>query len=150
MLLFTQTVFAFLIVNHFSLVLSSHCKYDAIAKSFINTIFQKYSNITDNNNHNNDNADNITVSEFKRLLDNLLIGNVYVQCDEHDESCHGNKFKQNHVNGRRNVMIDSFYKLKTSRERMAIDQKAEKDGKEHADHWKEHIEKVLMRYLSFF
>ena len=143
MYLFTQTVFAFLIIYHPSLVLSSHCKYDAIAKSFVNTIFEKYSNITANNN--NDNANNITVGEFKRLLDNLLIGNVYVQCDEHDESCHGNKFMQNHVNGRRNIMIDSFYKLETSRERRVIDQKSEKDGDDHGNHWKEHTEKVLLK-----
>ena len=142
--LFTQTVFSCLTACHFSLVLSSHCKYDAVAKSFINTLFQKYSNIT-----GNDNADNITVGEFKRLLDNLLIGNVYVHCDEHDESCHDTKFLQSHVSGRRNVMIDSLYKLDTIRERRAIDQKSENDDKEHADHWKEHVKKVLLKYLSF-
>ena len=143
--LYTPKVFTFLLVYHLPLVTPSlDCNHDGVAKSFINTIFQKYSNITANN------TENITVSEFEKLMDNLFLGVVYVKCDENDASCHENKLMQVHLNGRKETAVDTFYKIDRSRERRSIGHKPTEDKKEHVDHWMEHIDKVfLLKHFSF-
>ena len=142
--LYTQIVFTLLLVYHFPFVTPSlDCKHDGIAKSFINTIFQKYSNITANN------TENITVKDFEKLMNNLFLGVVYVKCDENDASCHENKLMQVHLNGRKETAVDTFYKIERSRERRSIGHKPTEDSIDLADHWKEHIDKVfLLKHFS--
>ena len=94
-------------------------------KFFLDKIFKEYGSSRNNSNL-------ITLSKFRKLMESLSIGKVFIECEAEDVSCH-----QNHLG-----------LLSSKRKRRSEDEDEDgtdhdKEDEEHKKHWVQHLSEVF-------